>query len=194
MARFIRSDKWTGMRNGMLVAIENLGYVRTATGRPYSTWLFKCDCGNEKVLCPADVFKKRANKPQVKGTMSCGCQTKQFMSDAKMRPDGEAGLTALYSSYKLSCAEQRGYNFELTIEEFRHLTGSNCFYCNKEPQQKKKSKYSQYLYNGIDRVDNTKGYTLDNTVSCCMDCNSKKAGVTIEIALKMLRFLGVINE
>lgn len=187
-------DKWTGIRNGMLIAIKNLGYRRTEAGRPYSVWLFKCDCGNEKELCPSDVFKIRPNKPKVKGTMSCGCQTKRFQSDNKLRPDGEAALTGLYATYRLSCAQQRGYDFELNIEQFRELTGSNCFYCGKEPSQIKKSKISFYKYNGIDRVDNTKGYLLSNVVPSCKECNSLKSGITIEIAKKMLKFLGLYND
>lgn len=31
-----------------------------------------------------------------------------------------------------------------------------------------------YVYNGIDRVDNTKGYTIDNVVPCCGICNMAK--------------------
>lgn len=194
MAKFTRTDKYTGMRNGMLVAIENRGPVKSDTGRYYSTWLFKCDCGNEKVLCPSDVFKKREGNPKIKGITSCGCNTKKLMHDAKIRPEGEAALTGLYATYKLSCAEQRGHDFQLTIEEFRHITGSNCFYCGKEPSQKKKSKFSEYIYNGIDRVDNSKGYCMGNVVAACRACNSLKSGITVEIAVKMLKFLGVINE
>jgi hypothetical protein len=31
-----------------------------------------------------------------------------------------------------------------------------------------------YTYNGIDRVDNSKGYTPENTVPCCKICNKIK--------------------
>jgi hypothetical protein len=30
------------------------------------------------------------------------------------------------------------------------------------------------VFNGIDRVDNTKGYTLENCVPCCTRCNLAK--------------------
>ena len=30
------------------------------------------------------------------------------------------------------------------------------------------------MYNGVDRVDNDKGYIRDNIVSCCSDCNRSK--------------------
>ena len=38
-----------------------------------------------------------------------------------------------------------------------------CFYCNTDIQTI-----------GLDRVDNFKGYTIDNIVSCCTDCNTMK--------------------
>ena len=37
-----------------------------------------------------------------------------------------------------------------------------------------------YTYNGIDRVDNTRGYTLDNVVPCCFKCNRAKDTMTKE--------------
>jgi len=40
--------------------------------------------------------------------------------------------------------------------------------------------YSQFKYNGVDRVDNTVGYTLDNCVSCCKICNNSKATLTLD--------------
>lgn len=187
-------NKWKGMRNGMLVAIENKRVKRSASGRRYSTWLFKCDCGNEKVMCPNDVFKKRKDNPKIKGVMSCGCQTKTYQREAKTRPDGEAGLSSLYAQYKTNCANKRGYEFDLSLDQFKKLTESNCYYCGKPPLQIKKSKTSYYTYNGIDRVDNSKGYVVSNTVPSCGECNSLKSGVSVEIAIKMLEYLGVINE
>jgi len=189
-----KGNKWEGIRNGMLVAVKNTGVRHSETGRPYSTWLFRCDCGNEKILCPNDVFKVRPNNLKIKGVLSCGCRTKEIQSEVKRKPDGVAALNSLYAQYKLNCAQYRGHEFCLTLEEFKVITSSNCYYCNDEPGQFKKSKTSFYKYNGVDRVDNTKGYTLQNTVASCGSCNSLKSGVTIDIAKKMLKFLGIYNE
>ena len=38
----------------------------------------------------------------------------------------------------------------------------------------------------IDRLDNTKTYTLDNIVFCCVDCNDRKKNTTFELAEKIL--------
>ena len=34
-----------------------------------------------------------------------------------------------------------------------------------------------YTYNGMDRVDNAKGYVLGNVVPCCHTCNFAKRGM-----------------
>lgn len=35
------------------------------------------------------------------------------------------------------------------------------------------------MYNGIDRIDNQKGYSLDNVVACCRICNNAKSDMTV---------------
>jgi hypothetical protein len=37
-----------------------------------------------------------------------------------------------------------------------------------------------YIYTGIDRVNNSRGYEIDNVTSCCWDCNNKKRTMTKE--------------
>lgn len=59
-------------------------------------------------------------------------------------------------------AIKRGYEFNLSYQEFLDLFHQNCTYCYKEDAR------------GIDRVDNSKGYILENCVSCCEICNRMK--------------------
>lgn len=37
------------------------------------------------------------------------------------------------------------------------------------------SKNSKYIYNGIDRIDNSKGYTKENSITACKQCNISKS-------------------
>lgn len=63
-------------------------------------------------------------------------------------------------------AARRGYEWRLTPWEFRELFTSACAYCALEPAD------------GVDRKDNSKGYTIENAVSCCKQCNMAKRDMT----------------
>jgi hypothetical protein len=86
-----------------------------------------------------------------------------------------SGLTTLFHNYR-NGAIHRGYAFDLSREEFAEMTKLNCFYCGVEPSQavRVKAGKQHYLYNGVDRIDNTQGYTMTNCVTCCGTCNSMK--------------------
>jgi 5-methylcytosine-specific restriction endonuclease McrA len=71
-------------------------------------------------------------------------------------------------------ADKRGYEFLLTENQFKEITQKNCYYCGIKPLNKMKTSNDEYVYNGVDRVNNTKGYILDNVVSCCETCNKAK--------------------
>ena len=97
-------------------------------------------------------------------------------------PYGECNLNALFGSYKRS-AEQRGIDFNLTIEQFKLITKENCYYCGVEPLQKYDEKSRRYtngywIYNGVDRKNDDIGYEINNCVPCCKICNYAKQGLT----------------
>lgn len=65
---------------------------------------------------------------------------------------------------------------QLTIQQHDSLRLQDCYYCLIP--------YSTiegngiYRYNGIDRLDSSKDYTIDNCVSCCKTCNLGKGNKT----------------
>jgi hypothetical protein len=81
-----------------------------------------------------------------------------------------------YSEYKKS-AQVKGITFTLTPKQVQHLIKQNCYYCGQSPViHNPNSGYCSYIGNGIDRVDNDLGYSVDNCVPCCSECNyGKKA-------------------
>lgn len=87
----------------------------------------------------------------------------------------------LFARY-IKSAVERNLSFHLSICEFKAITSSNCHYCGQVPKQiaSKQTTNGAYLYNGIDRVDNSLGYTLDNCVPCCKFCNRAKDTLTKE--------------
>lgn len=93
---------------------------------------------------------------------------------------GEQGFLRLWWRYDAD-AKKRNLYWDLTREEFRELTQRNCFYCDRTPFQISTSTYkstkenSTYVYMGLDRIDSTKGYLIDNLRACCKYCNSMKS-------------------
>lgn len=136
-------------------------------------WNCICSCGAVKTVQGA---KLRSGT-----TKSCGCSKVAHLrrhQTALTKPTGVSSLNSLYASYKWH-AKQRGRVFNLTVDEFTTLTSGNCHYCSAEPAQHYKGNIRSngyYVFNGIDRIDNSIGYTVENTRSCCKRCNyAKKA-------------------
>lgn len=96
---------------------------------------------------------------------------------------GEAAKNLLILSYKRT-AKQKNIFFKLSFSQFFNLTKQNCYYCGRKPYKrvseswKSRTLNGDYIYNGIDRKDNTKGYTLKNCVPCCSKCNYLKRDLT----------------
>jgi len=91
-----------------------------------------------------------------------------------MLKKGEAAANNLFANYKLR-AKARGVKWELSKKDFLYLTSQVCFYCGSEPSNERRVKTNgSYKYNGIDRLNSSKGYHLKNCVSCCADCNTMK--------------------
>ena len=62
-------------------------------------------------------------------------------------------------------AKKRGIHFGLTKTRFEELIMMPCFYCTYQKQGE---------VNGVDRLDNQKGYIENNVVPCCEPCNLMK--------------------
>ena len=173
-----RTDNLTGQQFGRLLVLRFDGYRKV--GRFSSAhWWCQCRCGAEKAV-QARFLKNGL-------TVSCGCVQRERASELNRKPPGVAGFNRLYRSYKDGAAN-RGIRFELSKTQARQIFEGVCEYCGVEPLQESKccsggprdtSSYSTFVYNGIDRVDNTTGYTIDNCVSCCSICNQAKHTMTV---------------
>ena len=150
----------TGLKFGKLTVIKYL-YMNT---HRQSMWECGCSCGN--------TFTTSSNSLRAGKAKSCGCSLVKSQSV----------LNRIYSDYKLS-AEKRGYVFSLTLNDFQRLISLDCFYCGAPPSNTKKhsNKHNpnrELQYNGLDRLDNKLGYTLDNVVPSCFICNRAKQSMT----------------
>lgn len=181
-------------KNLLVIGISN---------KPYYL-IVKCDCGKIKEV----------RKDGIKRIKSCGCARIEVNKRNRGIP-GESSYRYLYKQYKVG-AKHRNYVFNLPYDIFKKLIISNCYYCGIEPY----NKYNMYkaktglkignasdewieqnyvFVNGVDRIDNSKNYDLDNVVSCCKICNQAKYIMSIEEfdnwikRIHNFRF-GVINE
>ena len=87
-------------------------------------------------------------------------------------------LKRIFSQYK-SSAKRRGLRFDLSFKQLGEIVLQDCAYCGAPPSNLKKDKRreEEQPYNGLDRMDSSKGYTLGNVVPCCSFCNSIKAAM-----------------
>ena len=65
-------------------------------------------------------------------------------------------------------SKTRGYDVSLTLEQFEQVVSNPCTYCGDKPE-----------IIGIDRQDNSIGYSYENSVSCCKTCNMMKHVLSI---------------
>jgi len=142
--------------------------------REKGKWFCKCECGNH-VYRSSNALTTKLFKSR-----SCGCKRiKNVICGIKkhfnITSDRESFVKAIYRDYQFQAAKRK-LEFNLTIEEFEPFLDFNCGYCGQAPSNKF-SKHS-FLYSGLDRIDNTKGYYVGNVLSACKKCNIKKSAMT----------------
>lgn len=101
----------------------------------------------------------------------------------KERPQSTMKLSNLERMFSLHilnrCKKGKVKNY-LSIEDYSKIIEKDCFYCGESPKlisHLKKNKVAlreDFYANGVDRVDSSKGYSLENCVPCCKQCNTMK--------------------
>lgn len=149
-----------GSRFGRWVVVANAGM----DARRNTLWECRCICGHIRIA-RACIIKKDP-------VLTCNGNHEW---GGKL-PPGVAAMNAMYAAYR-GRAAAHDHVFELSVEQFEHMTTQDCFYCGVEPKQIYRSRNANggYTYNGIDRKDSKQGYTLDNCVPCCWQCNKIKS-------------------
>lgn len=172
-----------GQKYNMLSVIDEISVQTNKRKRRYVKCI--CDCGNTVII--------EKNKVRSGRTKSCGClqlKTRKSLGSKFKKEYGEASFNECYTSYKRG-AKRRGYQFKLTKEEFKEIITQPCIYCGAVlvNEKKKKGSNGTFKYTGIDRYDNTKGYTIDNCVPCCKVCNRIKTNMSINDMEKQLTII-----
>lgn len=156
----------TGKRFGRLLVESFSRAVVESEGNSFRTsliWCCICDCGRGKKVYLTTKSLRRGD------TQSCGCLTFG-------KPGRLAANNLLIKQYKKGAAS-RGLEWSLTDEDFLALTQQTCHYCGIPPASARTMRRRDafaFVYNGVDRVNNDVGYTLENSVPCCSVCNFAK--------------------
>ncbi len=82
--------------------------------------------------------------------------------------------------YKKENCERKEREFGITLDQFKELIiVPKCHYCddnlvfNKHTRDENSKPQSRASH--LDRKDNNRGYTIDNVVLCCWECNRLKS-------------------
>lgn len=98
------------------------------------------------------------------------CYSKmRHVEDMRSRKVSKQTPEAYYEDYKRDAGRKKRI-FELTLEEFRTIISKPCAYCGH---------IEELEYNGVDRIDNSKGYSVDNCTAACKACNRMKSDHTV---------------
>lgn len=155
--RFLYHIGWTG-ENGAVIT-DGPRY-----DRGYAEWEIECP------RCHSKLWRKpyRAIMETHYRCRSCMHEDSRDTSDTPSK--GKA-----FWHYRTS-AKKRGYEFNLTYEQFLEIAEKDCHYCGLAPSERYAFKpwHTPAIINGIDRVDNSLGYSVENSVPCCLMCNKSK--------------------
>lgn len=134
-------------------------------------WKALCDCGNITYVVPSKVAAGT--------TKSCGC-----LSDANIPPINRKWSPVISSARRCYRHYSDG---DCVFESFYLLSQEPCYYCGSPPHaitndsnyRKDASNFQKeqgnFIYNGLDRIDNSLGHDVDNVVPCCWTCNRTKS-------------------
>jgi hypothetical protein len=148
-------------------------------GQKFGSWLvveynsvrgYKCQC-----VCGTVSYIRSTALIRKKSTRCWDCRLAYS--------DIYGGRNKVFHLYK-SSARSRNLPFTLTLDDaFEKLIQSPCHYCGDRGTNFLHIKIrgqTKYIYNGIDRIDSSKGYEEGNVHTCCRRCNFAKLTDSVE--------------
>lgn len=155
--------------------IETIGLDRIDNNKGYKI--------NNVVSC-CTICNKMKNNLNIEEWLNYIKQIKNFLNyDILQNLEGNENIIIykIYNSYKHR-ARRKKIKFVINFDEFSKAINNYCYYCGR--------KFNRM---GIDRVNNLKGYEINNIVSCCKNCNFGKNNLKYsEWIMHLNKFLGVV--
>lgn len=124
-----------------------------------------CECGERRT-----VRVDRLSRGEITECAKCSIATAREAGrfQRKRLSDAERIARDVFGEYRGN-ARRKSLRFELNLDDVRRLIAASCHYCGERPAKL-----------GIDRRDNTEGYTISNSVPCCSICNYAKREMSAE--------------
>ena len=162
-----------GKRYGELVVLHPVSR-RGTNGQVM--WRCNCTCGRRTTVYGVHL---RSGK-----TRSCGHAQGRRYTDQT-----ESTYNAIINQYKRE-AKSRKLAWSLNRAHCLTLFNAPCAYCGIASSNAWRLRFKNaplVYYNGIDRVDNLKGYVIDNVITACSTCNRAKRDMSVSAFLEWVR-------
>lgn len=182
-------DKYIGKVYGYVTVLE---VTRRDSNNPHHYFVFgRCKCGTEREFRLSNLQRTHGH-----ATVSCGCYGKEQRRKANIgntRQRHEAGANAqrtVFGRYVIQ-ARKSGRTFDLTLDELVSIASQPCYYCGAPPSNvcTPGNAHGSFIYSGIDRVDNSLGYSRLNCVAACKRCNGVKNAMPKDMVFKLYHLL-----
>lgn len=145
--------------------------------------------GSYKNLCKKCYYLKNKSKYKRLGKKYRKIHKKEYEEyNQRYRQDNKIRLSKQKQVYKSTSegkytmyrgnAKRRGIGFNLTMEQFKGFWKKPCYYTGENINTI-----------GIDRLDNSKGYMVNNCVSCCKQVNMMKGKMSKMDFIKICKII-----
>lgn len=184
----MKPKDYTGCKFGWLVVLRRGSDKRFKTSK-HVQWECRCVCGAHTTM-RADRLRR------LEPNLSCGCKRfTGFHGNSKHDPKS-ASFIGLFNRMRNS-ARRRRLPWNLSLHHFKRLVTSRCNWCetapaerfnavvskNRRMQRKHATRYVRdgwIKYNGLDRVNNDRGYFRRNVKPSCKYCNFARNERTVQ--------------
>lgn len=156
-------------------------------------WECLCDCGKIKLVTRSKLLGERIK--------SCGCLNDEMR---KSRTNKMTQIRTKYSPQEATARKiwsSRYSDGNIGFDQFLNLASKNCHYCDSPPSNKYNEALGDkrrsiaakseglFVYNGLDRINQSLSHNIDNVVTCCKICNMTKRNMNhdefVELIIKI---------
>lgn len=134
----------------------------------------RCDCGNEFI----------ARCTNLRTGRSKSCKNCAWEKRSKTKSIQVTQHQQMFRRLILDRCKKHNIEVSITVDDYTKIINQNCFYCGDAPKETTRFATRKYVNtepvfaNGVDRIDSSVGYTLNNCIPCCTSCNYAKHQLT----------------